>query len=153
VDGCRPAGRFSKQQRVTRRREFREAQAESRRVVTRHFVLLLRARPLPDAPIPDTGIDLGARVARLGITASRKVGNAVLRNRAKRLVREAFRATRELWADGLDIIVIVKHFDSEQKLAHVTNEWLEARGRIRRSSVDALARKPKLHVPLETEKA
>ena len=38
--------------------------------------------------------------ARLGITASRRVGGAVVRNRAKRLVREAFRATPELWFSG-----------------------------------------------------
>ena len=34
----------------------------------------------------------GLKAARLGIAASAKMGNAVARNRAKRLVRELFRA-------------------------------------------------------------
>jgi ribonuclease P protein component len=43
-------------------------------------------------------------VSRLGIAASQKIGNAVARNRAKRLVRELFRERKPL--KGLDIVVI-----------------------------------------------
>ena len=69
---------------------------------------------------------------RLGITASRKVGNAALRSRAKRLIREAFRATRALWPAGVDLVVIVKRSPGESKLASVISEWLEARPQIER---------------------
>ncbi len=46
------------------------------------------------------------KVARLGIAATRKLGGAVLRNRAKRLIREVFR--RNKIAQGFDVVVIPK---------------------------------------------
>ena len=46
--------------------------------------------------------------ARLGIVASRKVGPAVVRNRCKRLVREAFRLHPEVFPAGIDVVIIVR---------------------------------------------
>jgi ribonuclease P protein component len=45
-------------------------------------------------------------VGRLGIAATKKIGGAVQRNRAKRLIREVFR--RNKIATGFDIVVIPK---------------------------------------------
>lgn len=42
---------------------------------------------------------------RLGLSVSRKVGGAVVRNRWKRLIREAFRTQRESLPTGLDLVV------------------------------------------------
>ena len=84
---------------------------------TPRFVLILSASAAAGPP-------------RLGITASRRVGNSVVRSRAKRLCREAFRATRELWPPGIDLVVIVKRATGDSKLDSVISEWLAARSQI-----------------------
>ena len=67
---------------------------------------------------------------RLGITASRKIGGAVVRNRAKRLVRVAFRALPELFAPGIDLVVIVKKPLTDLALADVIAEWRGVAGKV-----------------------
>ncbi|MBN2193576.1 MAG: ribonuclease P protein component [Polyangiaceae bacterium] len=120
-----PQGQFPAAQRVRKRSEFLEIQARGRRVSTPRFVLLLWARE--GAP---TG-------ARLGITVSRKVGGAVTRNRAKRVLREAFRATREIWPPDCDLVVIVRHLRPPPALVSVVAELREVERTIRRRAAEA----------------
>ena len=48
----------------------------------------------------------GLPYPRIGLSASRRLGGAVLRNRWKRLLREAFRLARPQLPPGVDLIVI-----------------------------------------------
>jgi ribonuclease P protein component len=48
----------------------------------------------------------GLSHARIGLAVSRRVGSAVVRNRWKRLLREAFRLGRERLPAGLDFVVL-----------------------------------------------
>ena len=121
-----PRGEFSKDARVRKRREYRHIQGVGERVSLPHFVFVLVARPAPNP----SG-------ARLGITASRKVGSAVVRNRCKRLVREAFRASRELFPADIDVLVIVKRASEGQSLADVVEEWRKAEPALRRRIAEA----------------
>lgn len=84
---------FPKTRRLLRRVDFSRAQRCGAGVRCRHFVLLCY-------------LGQEQREARLGIVASRKVGNAVVRNRAKRRVREWFRKKSD-WPPGSDWVVIV----------------------------------------------
>jgi ribonuclease P protein component len=45
---------------------------------------------------------------RIGLSTSRKVGNAVRRNRIRRLMREAFRLMQHDFPGGYDLIVVVR---------------------------------------------
>lgn len=76
------------------------------------------------------------------MTASRKVGNAVVRNRAKRVVREAFRATSDLFGNGIDLVVIVRAPLGDTRLGEVVDEWRAAAHVIGRRTAQLLARAP-----------
>lgn len=80
-------------QRLRSAKLFEEAYDQNRRWHGRHMVLFLRRGP--DA------------ARRLGVVASKKVGNAVERARAKRRLREAFRRNRARFAAGADDVVLV----------------------------------------------
>jgi ribonuclease P protein component len=84
------------------------------------------------SPASEQGSASGPSRQRLGITASRRVGNAAQRNRAKRLLREAFRCVRSGLPGGLDLVVIVRHGLGASTLADVVAEWQSCRTRIER---------------------
>ena len=66
-------------------------------------------------------------VNRLGISASKKVGNSVVRHRFARLVRESYRLHENIFNSGLDIVVVarksaasVRYFEIEHALLHLS---------------------------------
>jgi ribonuclease P protein component len=85
--------RLSKNERLLKRCEFEKVLSRGqKRRVDRSFILYT----LPN------GLDR----KRLGIIASKKVGNAVIRNRAKRKIREAYRQLKCQIKPAVDIVVI-----------------------------------------------
>ena len=84
--------RFDKSRRVRRRGEFQQVFDRGARVHGRYMTVLIAATA-------------GAR-CRLGIVASKKLGGAVVRNKAKRLIREVFRNNPPNVEPAVDILVI-----------------------------------------------
>jgi len=89
--------RFNSTVRLKARPEFQAVQENGLRVATKYVILLGTANGLP--------------YDRLGLIASRKFGNAVARNRAKRRLREIFRHQEpdtigQRGLKGLDLVAI-----------------------------------------------
>ena len=99
---------FPKRARLTKRSQFLTLTREGKRVHTSHFIVLTR--------INDAG------ETRLGITVTTRVGNAVARNRIKRLVREFYRRHRDRISQAEDIVVIAKMGAEKLTLGEVGNE-------------------------------
>lgn len=100
--------------RLTRRREFLSV-AKGRSVRRRSLVLQARARD------PKTG------PPRFGFTASRKVGSAVTRNRAKRRLREVVRAVAPgLAQTGVDYVVIARAETATLDWTTLMNDFQQA---------------------------
>lgn len=62
----------------------------------------------------------GGGGVRVAAVASRAVGSAVRRNRAKRLLREAARAVA--WRDGLDVVLVARRACADSDATAVTRE-------------------------------
>jgi ribonuclease P protein component len=116
--------------RIRRRSEFVRIQnAPSARVPTRHLLVLLRPRD-------------SAGPARLGVVASKKVGGSVVRNRAKRLVREAFRKNPDAFPDNLDVVIIIRPGAHLLPAGELEAQVRQAKIALRRAAELAFARPP-----------
>lgn len=58
-----------------------------------------------DAVLVIKAISNNSEETRLGLSVSKKVGNAVVRNRWKRVIRDAFRRQRSSLPAGMDLVV------------------------------------------------
>lgn len=100
------SGRLRREDRVRKSIDYRRISRAAVRYGSPEFVVLVApARPIRDAAA--ACVD-APPVRRLGLTVSRKVGNAVARNHVKRCVREWFRATRAALPVNVDVVVIAK---------------------------------------------
>ncbi len=110
--------RFSRDDRLRKRREFEECYASGVRVSGRHLQLFLLARP-------------EERHARIGIAVPRRAGNAVTRNRLRRQLREIFRRNRQrlLQPRGLRLVVHIRPSAAQASFSDLERDYLSTVGR------------------------
>src|SRR5690242_14648970 len=113
---------FGPSVRLRARHEFQSVQQQGSRVSMRYLTMLARPNAL--------GHD------RLGIIASKRVGGAVARNRAKRRLREIFRQqSPEASASqrqSLDVVIVAKADLVSAPIAAIVFDFTSALARLRR---------------------
>jgi ribonuclease P protein component len=95
-----------KEQRIKKNKEFQHVFQDGKSMANRQFVIYtLEKKEQPEF--------------RIGLSVSKKIGNAVTRNRIKRLVRQAFLEMKEQLPGYVDIVVIARKPTAEMSYEEV----------------------------------
>jgi ribonuclease P protein component len=102
--------RLRPSERLRHPREFQHVFRYGKKLVTPTFILHI----LPTS----------ASCSRLGMAVSKRVGNAVVRNRVKRLMRELFRQHKAVFQPTCDVVFVARHHAAEASLEELTRQFL-----------------------------
>jgi ribonuclease P protein component len=106
---------FPKAERLLKRSEFLQLSSRNRKIHSQHFIILRG--------------ETSGLSTRIGITVSRKTGNAVERNRSKRLIREFYRLNKELFVSS-DYNIITKPGAARLEFMEIVRELKSALQRL-----------------------
>ena len=101
--------KFPSQRRILKRKDFQAVYDGGVRVGARLVTVFAKV----------TGAD---RPTRVGLTVTRKIGNSVVRNRCKRLLREAVRKHWNLLPSGIDVVLLARHGLAKAQAREVEKE-------------------------------
>ncbi|MBP7176361.1 MAG: ribonuclease P protein component [Thermoclostridium sp.] len=88
---------MSKVVKIKTNRDFQRIYRKGRYAVSRGLVIYMQPNPL--------------KINRIGITASKKYGNSVQRNRIRRLIRESYHTLMYQIKPGFDFIIVARRTD------------------------------------------
>jgi ribonuclease P protein component len=103
--------RLPRKRRITRGGDFQRARAAGRRLAVGCLVF--------------NWVET-SEGARVGVITSRKIGSAVVRTRARRLLREAFRLNQHRIARPMDIVLVARQSIVEKDFAAVEGDFVTA---------------------------
>ena len=102
---------FSKAERLRKRKEFLGVYERGDKIQSTYFVLYM--------------LENGRSHHRLGITVSRKIGRAVVRNRIKRRLREIFRTNKQAIFPHCDLVVNAKRSAARARNQQIQEDILK----------------------------
>ena len=109
-----------KEFRIKNSNEFSSIRSVGLRRVMPYFIAQLKV-----AESHEAGAE-SMLLTRLGVIASRRVGNAVVRNRGKRIIRRLFYKHRSLLPAGSQLVVILRFGFNTVSFAQLENDFLES---------------------------
>ena len=114
---------FRKRQRLRKCYEFQKVRKEGTVIHQSYFIFQICTN-LPETDPP---------LQKLGVIASKKVGNAVRRNLGKRLVREVFRLHRQELPQNCSLVVILRRQSQPFVFAEMLKQFLNCCKKIKSS--------------------
>jgi ribonuclease P protein component len=103
-------------ERIRKKKEFLVLYKKGYRYKSKYFSLI--------------GLSNALTYSRVGVVASKKVGNAVTRNRAKRWMRELFRRNKDLLEYPVDLLIVAMPAMKEVTWTELKESYLRAVGKI-----------------------
>jgi len=126
--------------RLRRRPDFLRVQRDGTRVRTEHFTIMV-LKPGP-GPSRDSLFESPGTPARLGVTVTKRVANAVGRNRVRRLVREVFRRNRTHFPPDCVLVWVARSGAEKLDYATVRSELVKANTALQRAAAPSRSRTP-----------
>ena len=103
--------KFSRASRLSRASEFRLVKASGKSWTGKHLILAILTRETEAAP-------------RIGIIATKRLGNAVSRNQVRRRIREIFRLNQHRIQGGFWLVTIARLSSANATFDELRRDWL-----------------------------
>ncbi|HEY5298711.1 MAG TPA: ribonuclease P protein component [Verrucomicrobiae bacterium] len=105
--------RLSRKARLAQSRDFARVRQQGERLA--QGCLIANWNKLPEGAKP-----------KLGVVTSKKIGNAVARSRARRLLRESFRLHQNEFAQPVELVLVARNSIAGKKFTAVEKDFLAA---------------------------